>query len=77
MQRDQLIPLVRKRRARLLEVGHYLLTAVVHVPDRDDLVAGVVEGAERGVEVVLVLRLHVFAHHGLAPFAQRVHGAGA
>jgi hypothetical protein len=73
VQRDQLVALVGERRARLSEVGHDLLRPVVHVAGRDDLVPRVAERAERRLEVVLVLRLHVLAHHRFAPFAQRVH----
>ena len=63
---DQLVALVRERRARLLEVAHHLVGPVVHLAGGDDLVAGVSERPERHVEFMTVLGLHVLAHDGLA-----------
>ena len=62
---DQLVALIRERRARVLEVLAHGRVAVVHLPRRDDLVARVREGLHHGLEVVDVLGLHVLAHHGL------------
>jgi hypothetical protein len=66
VERDQLVALIGERRPGLLEIGRYLLGTVVDVAGADQLVAGVVEGLDRGVVVVPVLRLHVLDHKGLA-----------
>ena len=66
VQRDQLVALVGEGGARLREVAHHLLGPVVHLARGDDLVARMIEGAERHVELMPVLGLHVLAHDGLA-----------
>ena len=66
----ELVSLVRECRAGLLEVAHHLVGTVVHVARGDDLVARVIEGAERHVELMTVLGLHVLAHDGLATLSQ-------
>src|SRR4029079_1604118 len=63
---DELISLVGKGGARLLEIARNLLRAVVHVAGADELVAWVVEGLERRVVFVTVLRVHVLDHELLA-----------
>jgi hypothetical protein len=73
VQRDQLVALVRKRRARVLEVAHHLLGPVVHLAGGDDLVPRVAERPERHVELVTVLGLHVLAHDGLTALPERRH----
>jgi hypothetical protein len=70
VQRDQLVALVGERGARLVEVALDRLGAVVDLAGRDDLVARVVEGRQRDVELVPVLGLHVLAHQLLSGLAQ-------
>ena len=67
MEGDQLVALVGERGARLLEVARHLVGAVEDVARADQLVARVVEGRERGVELVPVLGLHVLDNELLAP----------
>ena len=67
---DRLVALVGERRAGLGEVRRHRLLTVVHLPRGDDLVAGVVEGRHRHVELVTVLGLHVLADQPLAVLAQ-------
>src|SRR5439155_13127012 len=55
MHPDQLVALVRERRARLGEVARDLVLAVVDVAGRDDLVARVAERGHRHIELVPVL----------------------
>src|SRR5262249_17481729 len=66
VERDQLIPLVGKGGARLVEVAGDLLGAVIDVAGADELVARVVEGLDRRVVLVTILRLHVLDHELLA-----------
>ncbi len=70
VERDQLVALIGERSARLGEVSADLALTVVDVARGDDLVARVRKGRDRGVEVVVVLRLHVLAHDRLAARAQ-------
>ena len=73
---DQLVALVGEGAAGLLVVGGDLLGPVVDVAGRDDLVAGVLEGVERDVELVPVLGLHVLDDDLLAFLAQISSGIG-
>ena len=66
VQRDQLVALVWKRGAALVEVAQHLLLPVVYVAGGDQLVARMLERRHRRVEVVPVLRLHVLAHERFA-----------
>ena len=66
MEGDQLVALVRKGGACLLEVARHLLRPVVDVAGADELVARMVEGGDRGVVLVPVLGLHVLDHELLA-----------
>src|SRR5205085_7153778 len=70
VQRNGLVALVRKRRTRLREVRGHRLLAVVNLTGGDDLVAGVVEGPQRHVELVTVLGLHVLANKPFATLAE-------
>ena len=74
VQGDHLVALIWEGGAALGVVTAHLLLAVVHLAGGDQFVARVREGADRGVEVVDVLGLHVLAHNGLAASAQL--GAG-
>ena len=64
--RDQLVALIGEGGAGVLEVAGHLLAAVVDVPRADQLVARVVEGLDRRLELVPVLGLHVLDHELLA-----------
>ena len=66
MQLEQFVSLIRERGAALLEVGHDRFRAIVDLAGPDQLVAGVIEGLQRDVELVAVLGLHVLAHDVLA-----------
>ena len=63
---EQLVALVGERGARLLEVSGHRLAAVVDVARADQLVARVVEGLDRRLVLVPILRLHVLDHELLA-----------
>ena len=67
VQRDDLVALVGKGLAGLAVVRRDGLRPVDHLAAGDELVARMVEGREREVEVVAVLGLGVLAHDGLAP----------
>ena len=67
---DQLVALVGEGGAGLLEVASDLGLAVVDVARRDQLVARMLEGRHRRVELVAVLRLHVLDDELLASVAQ-------
>src|SRR5205823_14774491 len=70
-----LVALVREGAPGLAVVGGHRVRAVDYLPVRYELVARVVERAQRDVELVTVLRLGVLAHDGLAAGAQvGVHG---
>ena len=78
VQRDQLVSLVGKGGAGLLEVPGHLLRAVVDLAGAHQLVAGMVEGRDRRLVVVTVLRLHVLDHELLARATQLLaHGHAA
>ena len=66
VDRDHLVALVGKGRARARVVGAHGGFAVVHLTGRDELVARMRERGHRGLEVLAVLGVHVLAHHGLA-----------
>src|SRR5439155_20352754 len=63
---DELVALVRERRARLLEIAVDRFLAVVDLAGGDQLVAWVLERAHGDVELVAILRLHVLANDLLA-----------
>ncbi len=67
---DELVALVRKRGPGLSEVATDLGLTIEDVPRCNDLVAGVRKGRDRRIEVVVVLGLHVLAHHGLSALTQ-------
>src|SRR5262249_22913785 len=64
------VPLVGEGRARGGVVAADGALAVEHLARRDQLVAWMREGAERHVELVTVLGLHVLAHDGFASLAE-------
>lgn len=70
MEGDHLIALVGEGGPRIVEVAAHGLLPIEDIARGHDLVTGVTERAQRGLEVVLVLRLHVFADERLAPLAQ-------
>ena len=74
MKGDQLVALIGKGGPRVLEVLAHRVLPVEDIARRHDLVAGVAEGAQRQLEVVVVLGLHVLPDERLATLAQVLTG---
>jgi hypothetical protein len=72
MEHRVLVALVGERLASPAVVLAHLRGAVEHLAGWHELVARVVERAERDVEAMVVLGLHVLAHHRRAALAQRL-----
>ena len=68
MEGDQLVALIGKGGPRVLEVAAHRLLPVEYIARRH---AGMAEGGERHLDVMVVLGLHVLADERLAALALR------